>query len=88
AERLRLEELARRTAAAAAVSAAAAAGGAGAGVVAHDGDVIARQSGPFEELFRLLECAHGLQDQTITKAVWDLLMSLPTQYELARRVKE
>ncbi|CAM9396814.1 unnamed protein product, partial [Scytosiphon promiscuus] len=45
--------------------------------------------GPFEELFRLLECAHGLeQDRAITKAVWDLLMSLPTHYELARRVKE
>lgn len=27
----------------------------------HDGDVIAKQSGPFDELFRLLECAHGLE---------------------------
>lgn len=26
----------------------------------HDGDVIAGQSGPFDELFRLLECAHGM----------------------------
>lgn len=29
-----------------------------------------------------------LQDRAITKAVWDLLMSLPTQCELVRRVKE
>lgn len=27
----------------------------------HDGDVIAMQDEPFDELFRLLECAHGLQ---------------------------
>ena len=27
----------------------------------HDGDVIAGQSGHFDELFRLLECAHGLK---------------------------
>lgn len=27
----------------------------------HEGDIIATQTEPFEELFRLLECAHGLQ---------------------------
>lgn len=27
----------------------------------HEGDVIAMQDEPFDELFRLLECAHGLQ---------------------------
>lgn len=31
------------------------------GGATHDGDVIAKQSGPFDELFRLLECAHGLE---------------------------
>ncbi len=39
-------------------------GGSGSGggsAAAHDGDVIAEQDGPFEELFRLLECAHGLE---------------------------
>lgn len=27
----------------------------------HDGDVVAKQNGPFDELFRLLECAHGME---------------------------
>lgn len=27
----------------------------------HDGDVVAMQTGPFDELFRLLECAHGME---------------------------
>lgn len=30
-------------------------------IVIHDGDVIAKQTGPFNELFRLLNCAHGLE---------------------------
>eukprot|EP00903_Cladosiphon_okamuranus_P009694 g9223.t1 len=81
AQRLRMEEMARR-------AGRGIGGRAGAVGAVHDGDVIAEQNGPFEELFRLLECAHGLEDRAITKAVWDLLMSLPTQCELARRVKE
>lgn len=36
-------------------------GGSGGGGPVHDGDVIARQTGPFDELFRLLQCAHGLE---------------------------
>lgn len=36
-------------------------GGPGGGGPMHDGDVIARQTGPFDELFRLLQCAHGLE---------------------------
>ncbi|CAM9713485.1 unnamed protein product, partial [Ascophyllum nodosum] len=54
----------------------------------HYGDVIAEQSVLFDELFRLLECARGLKDHAITQAVWDLLMSLPTECELVRRVRE
>ena len=55
AQRLRMEEIARR-AGRGVGSASASAGGA-----VHDGDVIAEKNGPFEELFRLLECAHGLE---------------------------
>ncbi|CAM9556174.1 unnamed protein product, partial [Sphacelaria rigidula] len=54
----------------------------------HEGDVIAMQDGLFDELFRLLECAHGLKDHATTKAVLDLLMSLPTQCKLLRRVQQ
>lgn len=52
AEKARLEEAAKRR---------RQGGGVGGGGPIHDGDVIARQTGPFDELFRLLQCAHGLE---------------------------
>lgn len=66
AQRLRMEEMARR---------AGRGAGAGAGGGVHDGDVIAEQNGPFEELFRLLECAHGLEVGVWVLAGGQLLLS-------------
>lgn len=57
AHRLRMEEMARR--AGRGIGGGGGRGGRGGAV--HDGDVVAEQNGPFEELFRLLECAHGLE---------------------------